>query len=603
MSKEQFIVKIGGQDISDQFSGLRIDQSVGGHHYFELVVGSEERGAYFKGNLSENSKKWIGQILEVQGMFKGVISSLSLSRARVGGSDFVISGYSPTVYLDDGIHARSFGEKNLKQIVDDVLKPFQSKFSKLDIQPQYKEKLKYCVQYRESHFQFFNRLAARYGEWFFYDGLQLFFGKTKNKKITRLKYDRDLINFDISMRTLPVNFKLWAYDYKGHLFPNKVAEYSPPENKYAKIVFDKSSKEIYPEKAEVPIHFSMSEKDLEQITALRKNLNLNQMVVVSGASTVKELKIGDTIEIIDPRLGFEIGGTENYGRYIITSLSHNLPGTKDAYTNHFEAIPEDMVLPPLSASPDPPHCELQEAEVLENNDPKGMGRVRVQFIWQTELKGEDKMTPWIRVAAHSSGGEKGLYIVPEKEDRVLIAFEHNHPERPFVLSSVYHGAAKPEHFDPENLKKALKTKGGHEILMNDEKSKESMALTSPTDFSATAKKGNMSFTAKNTITVKSEGGDITITTPTNIAVDADGNITITAKGDITLEATNINLKGKSSINLEAPNINIDATAQLSETGAQVKIEGQATTTVKGGATLNLESPGITNVSGTMLKLN
>lgn len=603
MNKDKFKVKIGSQDISIHFQELQIEQEVGKHHQFELIISSEERGTYFQGSLAENSKKWIGEHLEIEGLFKGVVTAVSLSRSGTGGSEFIITGQSPTIHMDDGLHARSFGEKNLNQIVDEVLKPYVGKFTETDVDPTYKEKMKYCVQYRESQFAFLNRLASRYGEWFFYDGFKLNFGKLVEEDAIRLNYERNLTHFEVSIKTMPVNFKLHGYDYKGHKFPIKTSNYQSLENEYAKIAFDKSNALIYPEITEVPIHFSMSEEDLEQITSLRQNLQLNELVVLSGTSSCKDLRLGSIIEIIDPRTGFENAGTDNYGKYIVTSLTHEVSGESDAYLNHFEAIPEGTILPPLNTSPDPPHCEMQEGEVMENNDPKGFGRVRVQFMWQKELQGDDSKTPWIRVSSPSSGGDKGLYIIPEQGDRVLVAFEHHHPERPFVLTSVTHGQAKPEHSDPKNLKKALKTKGGHQILMNDEKGKESMALSSPFDLSATAAGGDMSMTAKSKIIIKSEGGDITISTPTNISIDADGNITINAKGDITLEAANINLKGKSSINLEAPNINIEASTKLSESAPQVSIEGQTSTTVKGGTTLNLESTGITNVAGTMLKLN
>ena len=138
---DNIIAKIGGQNISSQINRLYIDQSVGKHHQFEFAIGSEDRSAYFIGNLSENSKKWMGQPFEIDGLFKGVVTSVSLSRTRSGGSEFLISGRSPTIHLDDGIHARSFGEKNLQQIVDDVLKPYGSKFEETDINPNYTEQM------------------------------------------------------------------------------------------------------------------------------------------------------------------------------------------------------------------------------------------------------------------------------------------------------------------------------------------------------------------------------------------------------------------------------------------------------------------------------
>ena len=596
-------IKLAGENITNTVAHLSLALNMGNHGSFTLHLANEDRAAHFTGSLSESSKKWIGKPLEVDGLFKGVVTSVSLSRARAGGSDFVIHGQSPTVHLDDGIHARSFGEKNLSQIANEVLQPYESKFSETTVNPQYKEKMKYCVQYRESNFAFLNRLAARYGEWFYYDGLKLSFGKYTEGAVVRLNFERDLTHFNISMKTVPVNFKLRAYDYKGHEFPTKAANYGSIDNEYAKIAFDKSKQDIFPQTTEVPINLSMNDDDLEQIATLRQNVHLNELVVLSGSTSNQELKIGSVIEIVDTRTELLASGTDNYGKYIITHITHEIATRGESYSNHFEAIPKGSAIPPLSISPDPPPCEMQEGEVMENNGPKGLGRVRVQFIWQKEASGDDSKTNWIRVAAPQGGGDKGFYILPEKGDQVLVAFEHNHPERPYVLTGMYHGKSKPEHHDPENLKKAIKTKGGHQILMNDEKGKESMALSSPFDFSAAATAGDMNLTAKSKITIKSDSGDITISTPTNIAIDAKGNITIEAKGDITIEAVNINLKGKAAINLEAPKINIEAKAELTASAPKVTIDGTATTTVKGGAMLNVESSGITSVSGTMLKLN
>jgi len=364
MNQKKFKVKIGSQDISYQFNDLHVEQSVGEHHKFKLTIGTEEKSEYFKGNLADGAKKWIGQSLEVEGLFKGVVTSISLARSRSGGSDFIIFGQSPTIHLDDGIHVCSFGEKNLKQIIDDVLKPFENHFTEIEVSPSYKAKMKYCVQYREDHFSFLNRLATRYGEWFFYDGLKISFGKLPKSKLIRLNYDRDLSNFEVSVKTIPVNFKLKAYDYKGHTFPVKSTDYDSIENEFAQIAFDKSKKDIYPETTEIPIHFSMSKDDLEQIANLRQNFHLNELVVMTGSTSRTELKLGSVIEVVDPRSGFDIVGTENYGKYIITKLVHDIPSEKEAYIVHFEAIPKGTILPPLSTSPDPPTCEVQEAEVL-----------------------------------------------------------------------------------------------------------------------------------------------------------------------------------------------------------------------------------------------
>lgn len=583
-----FKLKLAGEDISAHFSDLKLRQGVGMHHSFSLRISNEDRAAHFKGSLADVSKKWIGQPLQIEGFFEGVVTSVGMSRAKTGGSDFILCGGSPTILLDDGPNTRSFGEKTLKKILDEVAGPYEGKFGEVELKPQYAAKIKYCVQYRESNFGFINRLAARYGEWFFYDGHKLFLGKPAAGKKVQLNFERELTYLDVSLKTAPVQFRLKAYDYKNHQFPEKESDYPSPGNEFAKIALDKSKNELFTQKTTNPLLLSMSESDLGQLTTLRQNTCLNGLVAISGNSSNLDLRVGCLVEIVDPRSELLAGGTENYGTYIITRLEHNFLTNGEGYSNTFEAVPEDTAVPPAHVSPDPPACEMQVGEVVDNNDPKGLGRVRVQFDWQKSASGDDGKTNWIRVAAPMGGGDKGFYMIPEKGDQVLVAFEENHPERPFVLMpGMYHGKAKPEHANSNNYMKAIKTSGGHQILLTDEKGKESMALSSPRDFSASAAEGEMSLTAKTKITIRSDSGEITIDTPAKIVI----------------HAANIEIKGDSSIMLAAPKIQISADAELNAQAAKVSIQGQASAEFVGNGKVNISSSGVTTLSGSMLKLN
>jgi type VI secretion system secreted protein VgrG len=593
-------IKLGGEDVFNRFSSLQLEQNIEEHHGFNLRLSNEDRSANFKGAFADTFQKWVGKSFEIEGLFKGVVTNLGLFRGHTGSSDFLVYGQSTTCFADDGPNTRSFSDQSLQQIVDTVLQEYTGKIGTLDIKSTHKENIKYTVQYRESNFAFVNRLAARYGQWFYFDGEKLIFGAAPKSDPIHLKFGKDLTHFDIAMKTIPMNFKVLGYDYKSHETLQYEADYKPLTHKFANIALDKSKNEVFTHKPVVAINMSMSQTDLKQIAEIRQHVHLDELLVLSGATNNQTLRVGSIIEVLDDREDLKEKGTDKYGQYIITHLTHEFGSRGESYSNHFEAIPADKEIPPLSISPDPPSCEMQEAVVLENNDPDGMGRVKVQFIWQKET---GETTPWIRVATPYMGADKGFYFLPELDDQVLVAFEHGHPERPYVLTGMYHGQAKPEHQDPDNFKKALKTKGKHEILMNDESGNEKMSLFSPKDFEATAEKGEMNLSAKTTITIKSSGGDITVSTPKNISIDANGNITIEAKGDITIEAININLKGKKSINLEAPQIAIKAQAKLEASGAQVEIEGKASAALKGGAKLDVSASGITSVSGSLVKIN
>jgi type VI secretion system secreted protein VgrG len=608
------MIKLAGQDITQSVGHLSVELRMGHHSHFTLHKLTNERSTFFIDSLSKTSEELMGQLLEVEGIFTGIVTAVSLSRVHTEASEFVIRGQSPTIRLDDGIHTRSFGAKKLKQIVHTVFQPYEEHFEKPVIEPAYGD-IKYCVQYRESNFAFMNRLAARYGEWFFYDGLKLVFGKKPKSNTILLTFPTHIPSFNISMKTVPVNFKLKMYDYKSHEFPQKEAEYAALTNPFAKIALDKSKNTVYPKTPSVPINIGMSQDDLEHVKTLRQNVRVNEMVVLRGSTQEKGLKLGSFIKVSDERLGLIAAGMDDYGEYIITQISHEFSTNGEGYSNHFEAIPKDAVIPPMICSPDPPACESQQAKIMENNDPDSLGRVRVQFFWQEGAEEGNDRTNWIRVASHSGGGDRGLYILPEIDDAVLIAFEHDHPERAYVLTSMYHAKSKPEHHDAGNMKKALKTKGGHQILMNDTKGSETMAFFSPTDITSEAKAGKMDSTAKTTIKITSLTDTINITTPakisiestaadmllrtkTNIWIDATGNIEIHATQNIkvTAEGT-MDVKSVGAMTITAASLDIKADDFIKMSAKDITIDGSATATVKGGDTLSASSKAVT-ISGT-----
>ena len=515
--------------------------------------------------------------------FKGIVTSISLGRSNTGGSELIIKGSSPTASLDEGAYTRSFYEKTLKEIVSNATQDYSG--SALDNKPKFSKKLKYIVQYREGNFKFLTRLAARFGEWLFYDGEKLYFGaKPSGGSTIELDFGRDLRSMDLSVKAVPVNLELQAYDYKKHKFIKKTAEYGQL-NEYAQIVYDKSKSEIYPGQPQAPYLQYMSQEDLDQLTEVWQKSHVSEMVFLHCSTEVQTLKLGATVHVVDQRDGL-LGGTDDYGKFIITQISHNLSihGDRYDYSNHFEAIPEESEVPPIASSIHPPFCEMQLADVTENNDPDGLGRIRVQFLWQRE---SGEKSPWIRVASPYSGKDKGFYIIPEAGDQVLVAFENNNSERPYVLTGMYNSDAKPEHHNSENHKKALKTAGGHEILMNDEKGKEAFGITSPKDVSVTATGGKMTITANAEVTVTSDSGDIKIDTPATI----------------TIHASKIVLQADAEISMEAPQIKITADAQFNAKAPIIAIEADGTNTLKGTGMVNVESSGITSIAGSIIKLN
>lgn len=88
----------------------------------------------------------------------------------------------------------------------------------------------------------------------------------------------------------------------------------------------------------------------------------------------------------------------------------------------------------------------QRAFVAEKDDPKGFGRVRIKYPWQTTT---DDNSPFIRMAVpyapETSENGGGFYFQPREGTEVLIDYENGNIERPFVIGSLFNAQAKAPH--------------------------------------------------------------------------------------------------------------------------------------------------------------
>jgi type VI secretion system secreted protein VgrG len=203
-------IEIDGKEIMD-FLNISIDQGMNDLQEFHVTC----RMDTFEdpdGFVMNKSKKFIGSIISiaidsykpggeesVPGVFfKGIIHSIKAVKSDLSQEDqVVLSGYSPDILLNDHAGCRSFENKTLKQIVDEVLKPYPRDVLKASVNPGYKEQIPYCVKYNENRLDFLHRLTARYGEWMYYTGSELNFS-APNGKTEELILGEDLNTFDFS---------------------------------------------------------------------------------------------------------------------------------------------------------------------------------------------------------------------------------------------------------------------------------------------------------------------------------------------------------------------------------------------------------------------
>ncbi len=194
-----------------------------------------------------------------------------------------------------------------------------------------------------------------------------------------------------------------------------------------------------------------------------------RMVVCRGESLEARVKAGNEVNITGP--------IDAAGTYGITKAVHLW--TKTGYVNQFECTPWRMY-----TNPEAPQTKrfagTMTARVVDNNDPKNMGRIRVQFYWQ-----EQNETRWIAMMSPHAGADRGFMFLPEIGDEVWVAFEEGDPERPRALGTAWNGVYKPprEEFWGEDVAsndvKRIVTKSGHRISIVDKPGKSSMVVATP----------------------------------------------------------------------------------------------------------------------------
>jgi uncharacterized protein involved in type VI secretion and phage assembly len=552
-------ININGKPIG-QFTSFTLQQNIFEHHNFTLVCPVESIDGKV-GLVFNQSKELIGTNINVQIRmiggggkldFAGVVTQVETARFSGHAGDLIITGYSPTILLDSGPHCKSWQKQALKNIATDCLSHFPQNLLNPKIVPTNNETLSYTVQYKETAWQFLNRMGATYGDWFYYNGKNLILGPPEGTSVN-LIFGSNLSRFNMSLQVRPANFQMLAYDYLN----NEVYDATPSEveskaglDNFGKHTHARSKTFFASQPKQWNNSFLTNKKQLDDYANTRAAAQSSNMVRFNGASGHTDVQLGNIVDVKANNV-FN-GADEVYGQFTVIGVTHHTDGQGN-YTNDFLAIPASIKTPPVTSFAEP-HCETQSAIITDNHDPKGLGRVRVRFHW---MKPSEK-TPWIRITSPHGGGDKGMFFIPEIGEEAIICFEGDSAVKPFVNGTVYHGKAKTSFANEGNDVKALQTRSGNKMLMND-------------------KKGSMYMSDK--------GG-------ANSLMDGAGNIVTNANVNSTLNAGNqssINVGGKEGAPPQAY-LTMDA-------GGNIVLDGKTSITIKvGGNVITITKEGITTTA-------
>ena len=548
-------ISIGKKTLSS-FISLQIEQNIGKHHRFQMSVELESGGNRYVHNISENSKKWLGESIVVKAantpIFVGVVTNVQLHRE---GSDFgciIVSGYSATYRMETAHSCFSWNDTTIGNVVKKLCAEAKVQ---LELNPAFKETKDFICQYEESDFDFIRRLAHQYQEWMYFDGTKLIFGKPRKlADPIRLEYGTTLSSLDIGLQTLARSEQVFSY----HSGADREMQRMTPDQA---IGHDKLSGEAFraslgmfskPARQHALPRIS-DESELINYMGRKQAAETAETHYITAESQVPTLRVGSVISLYSSFLE-RVGNLseESLGDFIIIEITHEV-SQGSYYKNRFKAIPAT-----LKALPSPkvrmPLAETQMATVLSNADPQGKGRVRVRMNWQTD----GMQTGWVRVMTPDGGSSsdvksnRGFVFIPEVGDQVLLGFRHGDPARPYVMGSLFNGTTGGGGLEGNHMK-SLTTRSGHTIKLND--SLSSLGIT-------------IKDIKGNSIHIDSVGDDIIINAKRNITINAGETFTVNCKNANILAEESINMNAEQDItSVSGESTSIQAGESLTEIAA------------------------------------
>jgi len=645
-------------------SRVSIQESLSRLFVIEAELSSEEGEVDFDKIVGNNAtiRLEIGE--EETRYFNGLVSRF-VQVANVGRYAHYRATLVPwTWLLTRTADCRIFQEKTVPEIVEEVFKGHGLNDYQLKLSGTYL-KWDYCVQYRETDFNFVSRLMEQEGIYYFF--------QHENGKHTLVLADSASAHKPFAGYEEVVFHEVETADSGREVITDWVVEKEVQPVAYAlnDFNFEKpktslcSSASVTRQHgaAQFEIYDYPGEYDEhgegDRLTQVRLDELQSQHEIVRGQTSARGLAAGSTFKLKShPR-------KDQNREYLITGVSMNGDAGEFASTSgggngkffscSFTAIESKQVFRAARLTPKPIVQGPQTAIVV---GPKGeeihtdkYGRVKVQFHWDRYSKADENSSCWIRVSHALAGKQWGVVCLPRIGQEVIVEFLEGDPDQPIITGGVYNAVAMPPYELPaEKTKSTLKSnssKGGqgfNEIRFEDKKGSEQIFIHGEMDEDVRIKndarewignerhlivkkdqlelvEGDKHSIVKGDRLSKTEGdrGD-TIKGSHLTAIDGDEHLTV--KGDQSTKVDgDVNLKGAKNINEEAgQKISIKSGQDLHgkagmnyamEAGMAVHIKGGTTVVIEAGVQLSLKvggnfidiGPAGVSIKGTLVMIN
>ena len=540
-------------------SAFRGEEAMSRLFRFEAELFSENHSIPFTDIIGKNVTIAFTLAEGSQRFFNGIVGEFAQGRGGGAGtsesSDTRVAFYTATLVpwpwlLSRTADSRIFQELSVPDIISQIFGEAGFSDYEFRLRGSYEPRT-YCVQYRETDFNFISRLLES-------EGIFYFFAHEKGKHVLvmadnpdenppcpgqdKVRYqttgggwmEEDVIQ-GLSVRQLiqPGKVSLNDYNFEVPTTPLQVgtaARESPGPGE----------REIY----DYPGGYGKVGEG-ERLSAIQMEAEEARVLEISGTSDARSLVGGHRFTLS----GFYRSDLNK--ALLLTRVVHELVPTGDtpvtrgtgddmSYSNRFDCMPHDVPFRPLRQTRKPTIRGSQTAIVTgpagEEIHTDEHGRVKVQFHWDREGQRDENSSCWIRVSQGWAGASWGAMYIPRIGHEVIVDFLEGDPDRPIVTGRVYHGQNQPPYPLPgEKTKSTLKSNsslgggGYNEFRFEDKKGEEEIYLHGQKDWSIVIENDkNQTVGRDETLFVgndrtKSVGNDQSETIGVNKTIGVGGN--------------------------------------------------------------------------------
>jgi type VI secretion system secreted protein VgrG len=492
------------------FSG---HEGLGEPFEFQIEALSEQNNIDFDKALGQACTIRLKTYEQKQRFFCGILTNAQWVGGEVGGQQ-PYSQYRLVLrpwfwLLDHRANCRIFLDKNVKDIIQQVFTDagFSSGTDfKFRTTANY-DKIKYCVQYRESDFTFATRLMEQHGIYYYFehqDGqhtMVLADSRASHSPVKDLPQVKYHTQSEAYFR-VEQQIDSWISDRRfctGKIEFNDYDYLKPPKqlraSKEASETYTRARWEVYDypgkyDEQDKGKQFAQFRLEAEQAQDRRRNAGGEAPSLFAGGLVTldKHPTSAENREYLVVRT------SHSYGVQLYGAAQGPQPA---GYSGSYQLLPSDRPFRMLPLTPKPRIHGIQTAKVVakkgedsEEISTDEHGHIWVQFYWDREPQ---KSCP-IRVAQSWASKQWGEQFIPRIGMEVVVEFLEGDPDRPLVTACVYNGDNKYPYALPQDKTRAgLKSdstkghNGYNEFMFDDKKGDELVRMHAQKDHDVTVR--------------------------------------------------------------------------------------------------------------------